>query len=210
MAKSAIATANQSATDNATTTAPVVIITPMSYFTKNAPSVMMSQLDGAESRTVFGQTIVVFPNEGFDYTNEQLEDKLQEKAKAILFGDISLASTGETLSVVAASKWFCETLKRGYELERKYAPEIHKAGTNPAEVMKVVQRYAEFVNFNDLNDSDTARLSLVSKADYAKAEEIQAFFKDNCLNLSRGEYLVRGTGSIWSIHEKGIVLGVVA
>lgn len=196
----------QSDTDNAPTTAPVVI-TPMSYFRKDAIGILASRLDGAESRTVFGQTFVVFPNELLNASSEELEDVLQEKAKAILFGSISL-SNGETITVVEASKWFCTTLLRGYEMTRGYGKEIFAAGNNPTAVMAVVNRYAEFKNFNELNDNDgaTAGLALVSKADYAKAGEIQAFFVDNGLNRSRGDYLASGTGSIWTLHKQGVIL----
>jgi hypothetical protein len=196
----------QSDTDNAPTTASVVI-TALSYFREDAINVLLAQLDGAESRTVFGKTIVVFPNELLNLTSEELEARLQAKAKAILFGDISL-SNGQVMSVEDASKWFCQTLLNGYKMARDYGKEIHAAGTNPTAVMQVVTRYSGFKNFNELNDDDGANagLALVSSADYAKAEEIQAFFKDNAMNRSRGDYLASGTGSIWSIHKQGIIL----
>jgi len=206
MAKSPMQSAIQSDTDNAPTTASVVI-TPLSYFRKESVSVLLAQLDGAESRTVHGETIVVFPNELLNATSDELEALVQDKAKAILFGSISL-SNGESLTVEAAAKWFCTTLLRGYSMARDYSKDIHAAGTNPTSVMEVVTRYSGFKNFNELNDDDGANagLALVSSADYAKAEEIQAFFKDNALNRSRGDYLASGVGSIWSIHKQGIIL----
>lgn len=206
MAKSPMQSVIQSDTDNAPTTAPVVI-TPLSYFRKDSVGVLLAQLDGAESRTVFGQTVVVFPNELLDATSEQLEDVLQDKAKAILFSSIPL-SNGESMTVEAAAKWFCTTLLRGYTTAREYTKEIYAAGANPTAVMEVVTRYANFANFSELNDDngEKASLSLVSKEEYVKAEEIQAFFVNNGLNRSRNDYLSVGTGSIWSMHKQGIVL----
>lgn len=201
MAKSPMQSAIQSDTDNAPTTAPVVI-TSLSYFTKNAPSVLLAQLDGAESRTVFGETVVVFPNELLNATSEELEAFVQKKANAILFGGISL-SNGQIMSVEAASKWYCTTISRGNDVAKKHSKEMFY---EDAAVVKA--RYAGMVNFNELTKDGGANsgLCLVSAADYAKAAEIQAFFSNNAMNLSRGDYLVNGVGSIWSINKYGIIL----
>ena len=201
MANTPMQSVIQSDTDNAPTTAPVVI-TPLSYFTNNAIGVLTAQLDGAESRKVFGQTIVVLPENLLDATSEQLEEVVMAKAKAILFGSLTL-SNGDVMSVEAASKWYATTIQRGNDMAKDYAKEVFYT-----DLAVVKERYADFVNFNELNADGglNAKLCLVSKSDYAKAEEIQAFFADNCLNLSRGVYLERGTGSIWSIAKQGIIL----
>jgi hypothetical protein len=191
----------QSDTDNAPTTAPVVI-TPLSYFRKDSVSVLLAQLDGAESRTVFGQTVVVFPNELLNATSEELEDVLQDKAKAILFGTLTV--NGVTMTVETAAKWYCNAISNGNKDADKYAKEVYY---RPLEEVKAT--WANHVNFNELNldGGKKAGLCLVSKEDYAKAEEIQAWFANNGLNLSRGDYLSNGQGTIWTINKFGIILG---
>jgi hypothetical protein len=200
MANTPMQSVRQSDTDNAPTTAPVVI-TPLSYFRKDSVSVLLAQLDGAESRTVFGKTVVVFPNELLNATSEELEDVLQEKAKAILFGTLTV--NGVTMTVETAAKWYCTTISNGNKDAKQYAKEVFYRP-----IAEVQATYANYVNFNELNldGGEKAYLCLVSKEDYAKAEEIQAFFANNGLNLSRGDYLSNGTGSVWTINKYGIVL----